>query len=161
MQSFTSLRITKGITEPRRNEWKAFERHKPKNSQYTCSISSSLSNWITKQFGQDAVSDFPLLLPLLRMKKWGFGYLFPSLCDLMFSVCIVWAIKFLLASLRTFFQKKTEKKTKKKKKKADKKGGYGRAFEVFAKPVGLDLYCPMRGLVGSHPKFAFLFIFLN
>jgi len=39
----------------------------------------------------------------------------------------------LLASLRTFFQKKTEKKTeKKKKKKADKKGGYGRAVKVFA-----------------------------
>jgi len=61
----------------------------------------------------------------------------------------------LLASLRTFFQKKTEKKTeKKKKKKADKKGGYGRAVKVFAikilpdrveiffaKPEGLDLYC--------------------
>lgn len=31
----------------------------------------------------------------------------------------------------------------------------------FAKPVGLDLYCPKRGLVRSHPIFAFLFIFLN
>jgi len=75
----------------------------------------------------------------------------------------------------SFFQKKTEKKTeKKKKKKADKKGGYGRAVKVFAiknttrrveiffaKPVGLDLYCPKRGLVRSHPIFAFLFIFLN
>ena len=31
----------------------------------------------------------------------------------------------------------------------------------FEQPVGLDLYCPKRGLVRSHPIFAFLFIFLN
>jgi hypothetical protein len=81
----------------------------------------------------------------------------------------------LLASLRTFFQKKTEKKTEKKRKRKPilrvAMAGLSRFLQqkiqpdrveiFFAKPVGLDLYCPMRGLVRSHPIFAFLFIFLN